>query len=281
MRITQKILNKKAKKNISTNEITIRNLLKSIDIEEALILDEKNAIIITSIESNDDDNYQEEKNLNYIMSHVQLKDQELQFVSQWNMDLFYYGILKRDQWLKDLKLFKIWTGRKQGLYDYTKGKFIIPLNDWDTLLFGNHKEYIKKYKGILATFELTSEFEKGDVFTYINPVTSQSMIESFKIQDKPYFAILNFDGSIRGNKLFYGNDFSKIEDIIDLNHYDSLQDFKKQRKAILTNIKREKKLEYEKRLKSKQEKNLSPYLDDEVYKIVFDDEYYKKELCRK
>ena len=78
MLITQKIFNKKSKNGISVNQITIQNLLKSIDIEETLILDEENAIIITRIESNEDNSNQLEKCTKYTMSHVQIKEQKLQ-----------------------------------------------------------------------------------------------------------------------------------------------------------------------------------------------------------
>ena len=76
------------------------------------------------------------------------------------------------------------------------------------------------------------------------------------------------DGSIRGNKLFRGKNFSKIEEIIDLNEYESLENFKELRKAKCNEIKQLQKQEYYRMIKERNNGSISPYLDEEVARII-------------
>ncbi len=59
--------------------------------------------------------------------------------------------------------------------------------------------------------------------------------------DGTYYAILNVDGTIRGNKLFKGNLFSTKEETIDLDKYESIEAFKLERKEWCNQIKQKNK----------------------------------------
>ncbi len=127
---------------------------------------------------------------------------------------------------------------------------------------------MKKYNGFLTSFEIKSDYEEDDVYSYINPVTNEKIVESFGVYDGVYYAMLNIDGAIRGNKLFKGKTFSKIEKIIDLDEYQSLSEFKNKRTQICNDEKKKRKQEYQKMIKSRNDGSISPYLDSEVAKIL-------------
>lgn len=64
-----------------------------------------------------------------------------------------------------------------------------------------------------------------DYIRYTHPITKEKMYKSFALTET-YYALVNTDGTIRGNKLFKGANFSEITEIIDLKAYSSLREFK-------------------------------------------------------
>ena len=82
--------------------------------------------------------------------------------------------------------------------------------------------------------------------------------QSFKFQER-YYAVINLDGTIRANKLFKGEDFHKITEMVDLNNYASLNDFILKRKEVCNNLAKSKKEEFINNVT-----NNSLYIDEEV-----------------
>ena len=99
-------------------------------------------------------------------------------------------------------------------------------------------------------------------------MTNEKIVESFGVKDGTYYAILNTDGTIRGNKLFKGSSFSKISQIIDLDQYESLDAFKQERKQLCNDKKQKQKQEYQQMIETRNDGSISPYLDSEVAKVL-------------
>lgn len=203
----------------------------------------------------------------YVFIHYRLIDNRLQEIMRWQANKYYWGYDEEDTIIPKYHAFKMREGRRTvGLYNYKDGKIVIEPGTWDNLYFGT----LEKYESILAEFNVTSDYEEGDTFTYINPVTNEQLVNSFTIKDGKYFGILNYAGQIKGHKLFRGKEFSKIEETIDLNDYDinSINDFKDQRRYVCNELKNMQKREYLEQLKTRNCQNNSPYLDEEVLEIV-------------
>jgi hypothetical protein len=240
--------------------ITIESLVFKQDTLDKYILDEENAIIVVQNENKNIDGN------NYEMIHERLVDEALVKVNSWGLRIYRFVTDHDESLIKDLNLFKIQNddGYFDALYDYKNDKFIISKGVWNQIGF----EYLDKYNGILGFLEIKSDFSYDDTYSYINCVTGEKVYKSFNVSDGIYYAMLNLDGTIRGNKLFKGNDFSEIEQIIDLNEYESLLDFKNKRKEICNQEKMKRKQEYSELIKSKKCNSTSPYLDNEVLKIL-------------
>ena len=238
----------------------LKILVKHQKAEDKYILDKENAIIVIK-----DGN-------GYAMIHERLIDDNLVEINRWPLDNYYYSYRsdERDKaHIWSLDLFKIQSGRGtyNALYDYKNDKFVIPPKIWDRIRVGKDDLYLKKYNGILASFNISSDKEKDDVFTYENEITGEKIEESFKVNDGYYYAIINLDGTIRGNKLFKGSTFPKITEIIDLDKYESLDAFKEERKKICNDTKKKQKQEYYQMIEERNDGNISPYLDSEVARI--------------
>lgn len=145
-----------------------------------------------------------------------------------------------------------------------KGLFVVPQDTWELVRSG----WLEKYGGILASFSIESDYEDDDVYAYENPITNERIVKSFSVSDGYYYAILELDGTIRGNKLFKGNSFSEITEIIDLDKYKSLDEFKQEKKQLCNDTKKKKKQEYYQMIKNRNDGSISPYLDSEVAKIL-------------
>lgn len=262
-----KRVERRMKKHMSDDEINERILKGYIDMqktEDRYLLDDKNAIIL--VENNDKTSHSE----CYIMIHERLIDGKLKEINRWYMNCYYFGSIHSVTPIKNLNLFKVQNGAGDfnALYDYKNDRFIVPRGDWGLLEFGRKNKLLEQYNGILASFSLSSDYEEDDVFSYVNPVTDEEIVESFGVRDGNYYALLNLDGTIRGNRLFKGKDFSKIESIIDLDKYDSLAEFKKERKQFCNDKKKKQKQEYYQMIESRNDGSISPYLDSEVAKIL-------------
>ena len=89
-----------------------------------------------------------------------------------------------------------------------------------------------------------------------------------KRPDDMYNPDVNLDGTIRGNSLFKGEHLGKIEKIIDLSQYGSLEEFKTQRRTELNEISEQNKKAYYDKVGTGHWKNPSPYMDEEVIKVM-------------
>ena len=246
---------------------TVNDLIHGMDKYDCYILDDEDAIIVKDIYDGCDPKKQE-----YLMIHERLVDDKLVEINKWIIKGMYIG--HKDEpmnaVIKDLNLFKVENGRRgfNAVYNYKEGKFIIPQNTWSEVGTRYHNLHLERYKGFLASFEIKSDHEEDDEFSYTCPITDCTVEESFEVTDGNYYAIIDIDGTIRGNKLFKGDSFSKITQIIDLDKYESLDAFKNERKQLCTDEKQRRKQEYHQLLESRNDGNISPYLDSEVEKVL-------------
>lgn len=160
-------------------------------------------------------------------------------INRCHIKTYYFGSLIHEMAsIKDLNLFNIQgcDGNFNAIYNYKEGKFIVLQNTWKLIESDQNDIILKKYNGFLASFKIKSDYEEDDIFSYNNTITGEKIVECFGISDGNYFAILNIDGTIRWNKLFKGESFSAITEIINLNEYESLDEFKKERKQYVKKI---------------------------------------------
>lgn len=271
MRRDFKIKLKKLKERMKMNQFedktktrTIKDYIEGQGAINKYLLDDENAII--RIKNNDETSDRQP----FIMIHKRLIDGKLSEVNRWYINSYYLNPISGEEVIKDLNLFKIQNDMDgyDALYDYKKCRFVVPKGEWDLLEFGNHNQFVEQYNGILASFSVSSDYAEDDVISYTNILTQEKIVESFVVKDGKYYAILNADGSIRANKLFKGNEFSKIESIIDLSEYASLAEFKRERKEFCNKRNIAKKQEYYKTIASRNDGSISPYLDREVAQIL-------------
>ena len=242
----------------------IELLVDSELTEDRYILDDENAIVV--IKNNDRHTHCQE----YIMIHRRLQEGKLIEMNRWYINTYYFGAIERIAPIKELNLFRMHNGSGafDALYDYKKGEYVIPRGVWKEIMAGRNNEILNEYNGFLAYFEILSDYEKGDVFAYNTPITNERIVQSFCVKDDNYYAIINTDGTIRGNKLFKGSSFSKISEIIDLNQYESMDAFKQERKKICNDLRDAQKQAYQQMIKDRNDGNVSPYLDNEVAKVL-------------
>lgn len=247
-------------KEYQIEECQLEKLLKNKRLEDKYILDDENAIILIH----------SDEPTGYIMIHVRIVDGNLVEMNRWPLRCYYFGTIQNISVIRSLNLFQVQNGRGNfnGLYNYKEAKFVVSQNIWADIYSGRHNNYLKKYGGFLASFSISSDYEEGDTYSYNNIITGERIVESFIVKDDNYYAILNIDGTIKSNKLFKGTCFSKIKEIINLDEYESLDEFKKERKKICNDIKRKNKQAYYELLNSRSDDNISPYLDSEVAKIL-------------
>ena len=244
------------------NTSNIKKLISREDYIDKYILDSENAIIVV----NKGRVYTEDR---FFMIHKRIENGKLVEVNRWQIKEFTFEENHEKSIIRDKKLFKIKdaSARTIGVYDYKKGKFVVPINAWDSIEFGNNNRLIEMYNGFLATFSISSDQEPDDIYSYISPVSDKRVVEIFKEKDGDYFAILNIDGTIRGKKIFKGTSFSNVEKVIDLSKYESLEAFKIQRRKLCNDRKKREKQKYYKRMGT-MDKDVSAYFDTEVAKVL-------------
>lgn len=241
-------------------ELEIEKLVSRQQTKDRYILDDEDAIIV--IHSDD--------LTGYVMIHERLVNGKLVEIKRWPLRGYSFGSIHGVTAIKDLNLFQVQNGSGDfnAIYNYKEGKFIVPQNTWGLVESGRNNSFLKKYNGFLASFGIRSDYEEDDVYAYNNPITGERIVGSFGVGDGYYYAILDIDGTIRGNKLFKGDSFSKITQIIDLDEYESLDAFKKERKQLCNDKKQKRKQEYYQLLESRNDGSISPYLDSEVAKVL-------------
>lgn len=218
------MFHKKEQKIEKEESSKIERLVFQQKAEDRYILDDEDAIIVIH----------SDEPTGYIMIHERLVDDKLVEINRWSISSYYFGSIHDVTPIREFNLFQVQNngGEFNAIYDYKKGIFVVPQRTWEIVDSGRNNNILKKYGGFLASFSISSDYEDDDVYAYENPITDERIVESFVVRDGNYYALLNLDGTIRGNKLFKGNNFSKIESIIDLDKYESLAQFKEERKQF-------------------------------------------------
>ena len=227
--------------------------------EDIILLDNNNRIII---KRSDD-------NLTYDMVHERLVNNKYIKVNKWSINNYYDKSINDISCIKDLHIIQIQNGygNFNAWYDYINDKFIVKQGIWDEISFGKLNEYIREYNGAIASFTIKSDYEDNDIYTYYNNINDQKNIGTFQVTDGIYYAIINLDGTIRGNKLFKGQSIYSVREIINLNEYHNLSNFISIRKKVCNQIKNDRKKAYYDLIKSRNNNNYSPYLDED-FKIL-------------
>lgn len=266
-------------KGNKTVSCDLDTLIFSMEVRDRYFLDLENALVII-------DNPDSSSKNRYVMIHYRLINGNLVEINRWDHSTYYFE-LHNDDVIKDLNLFMVQGGRGLGcnshncygaIYNYKLGSFVVEKDLFDCIGTTNlvsginyavpGPNYLKKYNCFLAYFYLSSVYEDGDIITYENPVTCEQMEYNFNITDGLYFALLTPDGKIKGNKLFKGENFSRIVEYIDLDKNVSLKEFKQERIRILNERKRKEKEQYYKELVASGKEYISPYLDQEVMDVL-------------
>ncbi len=229
------LLSKKDKKNLMNSVLKLAHLF-NYQIVDSYILDRRNAIIVIN----------SDEPVGYIMIHEKLMRGKLEEINRWPMDYYCFGFSIDDVVVPNLPLFKVQNsnGGFGALYNYRNGDFVIPRNTWDELDFGDDNRIIQTDNAVLTSFQLKSDYESGDIICYKDPVTNEYVTHSFVMNDPNYYALVTLDKKIRDNALFKGTNLAKITEIIDLNQYASLEDFKNQRIQELNQMKQERKQKF-------------------------------------
>ncbi len=257
MLLPKRLKRRMIKNGENPTEKLLRKLISLQFPEEVDVLDEKNAIVVFR------------DNENALLVHYRLLGGKLIKVSQ-KVSFSYDYFEDKFDFINQLSLLKRANNREDFslTYKYKNGSYIIKDGIWNTITFEGKNGLFKKYRCALGMIKIASDYENDDNYSFINPVTEEKVTETFEVNDGNYYAILNLDGTIRGNKLFKGNSFSKVEEIIDLNDYESLETFIEERKNICNEIKQRNKQYYMEMIAEKNNGSNSPYLDSEVLRIL-------------
>lgn len=245
------------------NKKKIKSLISSPNVLDHFILDDQNVIVI--VNSNKRSIYSD-----YYMIHKRLENGKFTEIFKYPLESYTFNDKDVLPVISEVGLFKVPNkgGISNCIYDYKNGKMIISKDTWDYLEFGLNNSLLEKYNCIFASLTISSDFINGDSYTYVSPLNGKTVVESFKVVDGTYFAILNPDGTIRGNKLFKGDSLSKVDKIIDLKHYKSLDDFKNQRKKLCNDRKNREKQKYFKQLNESDNKSMSSCFSNDVIKVL-------------
>lgn len=196
----------------------VKYLLKTERVFDKFILDAKN---VMAVYKNEDERGK------YKIVHKRLENGTLVDLNTW-----YSNVYSKNYFAFDKKGF-LKVNRNyysfQALYDYKNANFIVPFDEWNYLT----DVYLEKYNGYVASFNIMSPISTQ--MSSINIYSGEVNFDDSHFIDGPYFAFINVDGSIRGNKLFKGNSLSQVVEIIDLNNYKSLDEFKSERLEFLNN----------------------------------------------
>jgi len=184
--------------------------------------------------------------------------------------------------LKKQKLFMLMKNNCDGnnycvaVYDYEHGKFVVKDGIFDNIGYDAamniieqdmpYTDYLKQHNCFLAYFSLMSDLD--EYIQYRSPINGEYYFYEFGTPKETYYAFVNVDGTIRGNRLFKGDSLIKIEKTIDLRQYGSLEEFKTQRRMELNEISEQNKKAYYDKIGTGDFGYSSPYLDEEVIKVM-------------
>ncbi len=233
-------------KNIEEKQLI--KLLKKEKPMQYFILDAKNAIAIFR------------KGPNYIgeFIHYRLNNNALEEVTKFESSILLENYISIIPGTTDLV--RICEAGVRAIYNYKTAKFIIPEGIWNNIYYD--EIILNNFQGILVSLDINS-----DNYSYVyNNAIYDAMFhnpekQNFNFQER-YYAVINLDGTIRANKLFKGEDFPKVTEIIDLNTYASLNDFILKRKQVCNSIAQAQKEKFVKDI------NNSIYLDKEVVQVL-------------
>ena len=256
-------------------------------LEDVYVLDDENIIaVVCNPERRTIDDP------SYIMIHCRVTEQELVELNRWNQPNYFCELIKTDSILEKLGYFLVQGNSRayvyDAIYDYKNARFVIEKGIFDCIGFDNvvanasdiGKNYLKEYNCFLARFTVSSTICEDDVISYTNTITNDLIKHSFAPTPETYYVLINPDGTMRGNTLFMGDSFSKILGMVTLqtrsnitpdmpeDAFESLQLFKQERVEELTKIKNKCKLEHQIWIQRIGSRTSSPYLDDEVAKII-------------
>lgn len=260
---------------------SLKELILDLPKVDYYICDSKNAIVVVNNPNVTSRNH-------YLMIHYRYEDGKLVEINRWEQATHYFDNPNSKAVLRDYHLFMVQGGYGVGanssgnafgsIYNYQTGEFVVKKGEFNVIGTTNwvsgtsyslpNVNYLEKYGCFLAYFMLGTKYEEGDIISYMNPITLEEMSYDFNKWSGLYFALLNIDGTIEGNKLFYGRDFSRIEFPIDLNQYGSLAHFKEVKLQELEEQKKAKKEAYYDRLAKEGKEFISPYQDEEVVKVL-------------
>ena len=227
---------------------------------EKFILGSKDAIIVVENTSN----------RGFTMIHERLIDGQLHEINRWTLNNYRFGVLGGVAIKSDYNLFMVQNGNGvfDGVYNYKDARFVVPQNVWDSVDPGYGDRMLRRYGCFVGSFDVSSDLEDDDSYSYTNPITGEKSVETFVVRDKTYFGIIDPDGSIRDGKLFKGSSLSKITEIIDLKNYESVKIFKDIKKQMCNIKKYEAKLQYRQLIESRNNGSMSPYYGLEVEKVL-------------
>lgn len=180
----------------------------------------------------------ENGNYNYYLAHFKKEGDEWKFIKMWDKLDAITGS-KNVSYPKQHLFFAAYrNGISSYVYNWQTYEFPVEVGTYDSLIHsyvedGNARNYLDDYNCYIGKFTLSSDREESDIVTYYDYLEQGYKQHSFVQKDEPYFTILNIDGTIRDNKLFQGLSTSFINKEIDLNLYDSLEDFKEKRRKML------------------------------------------------
>ncbi len=247
----------------------LETLLNNRNLIDYFILDQQNSITVNINPSNQ----------NYIICHERLKNGCFSVIKKWELKTYLYGYSDKDNVFKEYNLFAV-RGKKgqiKGLYNYEKEAFAVPIGLWENISQHNFitwkneqlpkVNFLDKYGCFLASFTLSTKVLPNEKIIYNNCYTKELITIDFNVTET-YYALLNPNGTIRSNQILKGNSLSTITDIINLDNYESLIDFKATRKRELEKLKQQKKEQYQQLIATRSYDNVSPYQDQEVLKIL-------------
>jgi len=229
------------------------------------ILDDENAIVLGGM-------YNHNVMIHYSMCYGKLF--EITHVPMRNM---------HGRQLKEHKLFMLLEDHRfnccTAVYDYANGKFIAKKGDFDNIgydasmsIIDQHTpriNYLQQHNCFLAYFTLMSDGKfLNERIEYISSINRNTYFYDLEPPEETYYAFVNLDGTLRGNSLFRGETITKIEQVIDLRQYGTLEEFKIQRKKELNEIAKQNKKAYFDKVGTGHWENPSPYLDQEVIKVM-------------
>lgn len=161
------------------------------------------------------------------------------------------------------------------MYDLNNSKVLIEAGLFDSFAFYSSEvseakghdviDYTKDFNAIIGVFDIVSR-DEDDIYTYNDPLTGATVTCDFGIHEGNYYAMINMDGTIRSNKLFRGNDFSKIEFIVDMDEFKSLEAYKEYRQDVVNRRKQNLKKDFNKSMETYGA--YFPYQNEGVIKLL-------------